>query len=87
MHIIDNNRSAKYSTSFYKSTKWNIYSTQKRGGQELEVFGKPMLNFGTVDINRLQEPAQLGQDGLNILIFWEICILTVGVKFPICKKC
>jgi thiol-disulfide isomerase/thioredoxin len=45
-----------------------------KGTQELEVFGKPMLNFNTVDINWLQgqESPQLGQDGLTILVFWEV---------------
>jgi formylglycine-generating enzyme required for sulfatase activity len=55
----------------YSSTK--VFRRAKKTGKELEVFEKPVLDFGTVDINWLQgqESAQLGQDGLNIFIFWE----------------
>ena len=56
----------------YSSTR--TYRRAAKVGQELELFGKPMLNFNTVDINWLQgqESPQLGQDGLTILVFWEV---------------
>ena len=55
----------------YSSTR--TFRRAKKIGEELEVFGKPMFDIGTVDINWLQgeESAQLGKDGLTIFIFWE----------------